>query len=244
MPYDILCPFKKGDFMKTLTKDEYRELLNNVGTIAKFYIQKIDDIKYNDDFCETFNEVNKYKNVTVDDKDYYYLTPMRFIDRDNETICLKKNSKSICQDYEDTIIYYLTVDFNKRIKMYIDYNMIERNEQNRNEIYFEIIENYNRRECGDMYGNGRITSEEETGYKGCISTKDDECIMEYGKYEYDHVKVVLPEEIYESNTTIPEFKDMEKISMVYKMTKGVNNPAFLAYNEIQIAKAKGRQRIR
>lgn len=230
--------------METLTKEEYRVLLNTVGTIAKFYIQGIENIKYNPDFYEAFAGVDTNKNVTIDDKDYYYCTPMRFVERDNETLCLKKNTKSVIQEYEDTIIYYLTVDYNKRLKMYIDYNMIERNEINKNEIYFEILENYHRKECGDVYGNGRITHEEETGYKGSIHSDEDNCILEYASYEYNHLKVVLPDEVYESDSIIPEFRDMNKEIITYKMTSGVNNPVYLAYNEIQQEKISGRQRIR
>lgn len=232
--------------MEALTKEEYRVLLNNIGKIARFYIQEIDDIKYNTDFNKTFDNISENKSIVIDDKNNYYSTPMRFIERDNETLCLIENTKSITQDYEDTIIYYLTVDFNKRIKMYIDYNMIERNEKNKNEIYFEILENYNRTECGDVYGNGKITHEEETGYKGSIHTENTNCILEYGKYEYEHLKVVLSDEIYESDTAIPEFKDMDKETITYKMTKGINNPAFLVYNEIHELKlnSKVKQRKR
>ncbi|MBQ6546385.1 MAG: hypothetical protein IJL74_00060 [Bacilli bacterium] len=230
--------------MEALTREEYRELLNNVGNIAKFFVQQIEEIKYNPDFYEAFNNINKNQSITIDDKDSYFLTPMRLIDRGNETICLIKNNKSAIQDYEDTIIYYLTVDFNKRLKMYIDYNMLERNEQNSSEIYFEILENYKCKECGTIYGSGIIKNEEEQGYKGCIFAKDNYCTMEYGKYDYEHLKVVLLDETYESETVIPDFKDLDKKTIKYKMTQGINNPVFLAHNEIQIAKERGRQRVR
>ncbi len=230
--------------MEALTKDEYKNLLNEVGTVARFYIEQIEGIKSNLDFMETFESINKYKGVTIEDIDNWCFTSCRFITRDNETIYLIKNTKSFYSEYEDTIIYYLTVDFNKKIKMYIDYNMIERNEPNNSEIYFEILEYYDHRECGDVYGNGRIIGNEEEGYKGCISTKKDECIMEYGKYEHTDLKVIFPDEKYEFGGPIPELKDLNTENISYRLTKGVNNPVFLAHNEMQELKRRERQRIR
>ena len=230
--------------MEVLTKDEYKELMNKVGSVAKFYISHIEGVKSNPDFSDVFDKINKYKGVRINDRIYAYPMAFRFIDRDNETICLTKNMHSNNDEYEDKIIYYLTVDFNKKIKMHIDYNALERNEYNSNNIYFEVLENYNRKECGDIYGNGRIIYEEENGYKGMIITNPDICVLEYGKYNYDHTIVILPEETYDSNPSVPELKDIEKEAVVYKLTQGVNNPVYLALNELQKERTRHYQRIR
>ena len=111
---------KKGDIMEALTREEYRDLLNKVGTVAKFYIQQIEDIKYKLDFCEAFEKIQKNKSVKINDKDYAYSTPLRLIYRDNETICFIKNINEEDQ-YKDAIIYHFMVDFNMKIKLYIDY---------------------------------------------------------------------------------------------------------------------------
>lgn len=230
--------------MKTLTRDEYKNLLNEVGIVAKFYIECIEDIKYNPDFSEAFKRINKNKDVKINDKDNFYSTPCRLIDRDNETIYLVKNTRSLNQEYEDILVYFLTVDFNKKIKMYIDYNMITKNEINNNEIYFEILENYEHTECGDIYGDGRVVNNREEGYKGCIFTQNNECVLEYGKYEYNNLTVIYPDEIYNSDNTIPELKDLNKEVVIYKLTTGVHNPVYLAQNETQIKRINARQRIR
>lgn len=230
--------------METLTRDEYKELLDKVGSIAKFYISHIEGVKANPDFSDVFEKINKNRNVQINDKIYAYPLTFRFIDRDNETICLTKKIRGNTDEYEDKIIYYLTVDFNKKIKMHIDYNALERNEFNSNSIYFEVLENYNRKECGDVYGNGRIIYEEEKGYKGIVIANTDVCVLEYGKYDYDHTIVILPEETYDSNPSVPELKDIEKEAVVYKLTKGVNNPVYLALNELQEERIRGYQRFR
>ncbi len=230
--------------MEKLTKEEYKSLLNDLGKVARFYIEHIEDIKNNIDFNKAFSNINQNRDVTIDDNDYYYSTPYRLICRGNETIYLAKDIKSIYPEYQDTIVYFLTVDFNKKIKMYIDYNMLERNENNTNEIYFEILTNYEHTECGDIYGDGRIVNNEEIGYKGKISTINNECILEYGRYEYNDLTVTFPGEVYKSNNPIPKLEDLNTETVTYRLTKGVNNPVFLAHNEIQEKIIRSRQRIR
>ena len=224
--------------MERLTKDEYRELMDVAGSVAEFYISHIDDIKNNPDFSEAFKNIKKSRDVQVNDKVYSFPNNFRFIYRGNETICFIKDMHGEQGEYEDRIIYYLTAGFNKKIKMNIDYNTLVKNEYNPSNIYFEILENYDRKECGDVYGNGRIIYEEEKGYKGKIETKDNNCNLEYGKYDYDHTTVILLEETYESDSVIPRLQDLNKEVVTYKLTQGVNNPVYLALNEIQEAKFK------
>ena len=230
--------------MEKLTRDEYKELMDTAGSVAKFYIEHIEDIKHNPDFCEAFKNIKKNRDVQINDKIYASPAIYRFIDRGNETICLIKDIHGEEDEYEDRIIYYLTLDFNKKIKMHIDYNALARNEYNQSKIYFEILENYDCKECGEIYGNGRIIYEQEKGYKGKVVTKDNICTLEYGKYDYDHTTVILLEETYESDSVIPELKDMEKEIVTYKLTQGVNNSVYLALNELEKEKIKHYQRTR
>ena len=50
--------------MEKLTQSEYKELLNDVGDIVRFYVNQIYDIKYDPDFYETFSEIDKEKDAT------------------------------------------------------------------------------------------------------------------------------------------------------------------------------------
>lgn len=228
--------------MKVLTREECRDLLNKVGSVVKFYIQQIEEVKYNPDFYEAFENIQKNKIVKINDTDSFYSTPLRTIYRDNETICLIKNTDN--ETYEDIIIYYLTVGFNQKIRICLDYKQLEKNEYNNETIYFDILEDYKHQECGDVYGNGKVINEEEFGYKGRVYTTDNKSVLEYGKYNYNNVRVKFPDETYESNPNPPELKDLNKETKEFKMTTGINNPVYLAFNEIQIEKIRGRQRIR
>ena len=229
--------------MNKLTKDEYKELMNKVGQIAKFYVQQIPGVKYNLDFYESFENVNKNNSISITDKNYDYSTPLRIINRDNETICLIKNIDDK-DTYEDKFTYYLTVDFNKKIKMYIDYNQIISNEYNGEEIEFEVLESYQRKECGDMYGSGKVISGEEYGYKGKVSSNGYNCTLEYGKYNYNSLTVLLPEETYEYNQPIPELENLDKEVLTFKIPNGIYNASFLAVEEENKKELKGRQRVR
>lgn len=226
--------------MKILDKEEYRQLINKAGLVAKFYINQIDEIKYNPVFYEAFEKICMTKNIKIEDKDYPYSTTLRLIDRDNETICLIKKINS--NEYEDRIVYYLNIGFNQRIKMYIDYNELIKNNNSISEINFEVLENYNRKDCGDIYGNGKTISSQECGFKGRIYQNCSNIVLEYSKYKLENITVQFYDEIYNYNNT--ESNELDKEIKTFKMTKGINNSSFLAYNEIHEKKIKPKQRVR
>ena len=233
--------------MRTVSKEEYKTLMNNAGSIAKFLVQQIEDVKSDPDFYKSAESINPYKNITISDTNSLHTISFRLIDRANETVCLRLKTNEegiITNDFEDTIAYYHTIGPNKKIKIYADYNELIKNKDYNSEIYFELLEDYFYDECGDMYGNGRISYEKEEGYKGRMYCQNNMCILEYGKYEYDHTTIKFPGETYESNTTIPEYKDLEKGIITYNMTQGINNAVFLVLNELQESKIRARSRKR
>lgn len=194
--------------MKKLTHSEYASLLDKIGQITKFFVKKIPEINYNPVFYEALEEVESGKEVSITDKDYVYLTPCRFIDRNKETLYLVKNYYG--DNFDDQIVYYLSVDYNKRIKMYINYNQLLDNNNFIEPIEFEVLDSYNKKECGDIYGNGKVISEDECGYKGRIFQKGNKAIIEYGKYNYENVTVIYPDEKYESNPSYPTYESLDK----------------------------------
>lgn len=224
--------------MKKLTKEGYISLLDKVGRIVKFYIQQIPGI--NPEFYESLEYVDNNEDIYITDREYTYSTLCRYIDRKEETLCLVKDPHKENQ-YDNKIVYFLTIDFNKRIKVYLNYKQIVNNEYSNEPITFEILESYKRKECGDVYGDGKVISEEEQGCKGRISQEENSVIVEYGKYNYENLTVLYPEEKFESNPTAPTLESLNTKKLSFEMDEEINNASFLALKK---SNKKGRQRIR
>lgn len=224
--------------MKKLTKGGYISLLDKVGRIVKFYIQQIPGV--NPDFYESLEYVDSNEDISINDREYVYSTPCRYIDRQEETLYLVKD---IDEEnlYDDKIVYFLTISFNKKIKVYLNYKQIVNNEHSNEPINFEILESYTRKECGDIYGDGKVISEEEQGYKGRIFQEENSVIVEYGKYNYENLTVLYPEERFESNPTTPTLESLNAQKLSFEMPEGINNASFLA---IEKTNKKRKQRIR
>lgn len=231
--------------MERLTKEEYKNMINQAGLVARFIVKQIEELRYNPDFCDALGMINQNKSIKINDTSYLCTIPFRMIDRNNETLCIRKITNKEIGKYEDEIIYYLNIDFNKKIRLGINYNDLVINENHNKTIHFEILEDYIHRECGDIYSNnGKIVEDIEFGYKGKMYTQKDICILEYRKYGYDNTTILFPDEKYEYNNTIPELNNIETEIITYKLTQGINNPVFLVLNKTQEEKLNPRQRVR
>ena len=224
--------------MEKLTQSEYKELLNDVGDIVRFYVNQIYDIKYDPDFYETFSEIDKEKNVKINDYNSDFTLPYRFIDRTNESICLTKN---IYDDkYEDVITYYLSTSFNKRIKATINYNQIINNYKTSDEIFIEILKEYKKEEKGDIFNEGKRIEEQEVGYKGKVFAGNNESVFEYYLYKYKNNSVIT----LEDKDEYPSLVVSDKSKKTIQMPDYIENPAQLALEETRIKEYKGIQRVR